>query len=121
MIIKFNNYIVESRMSIDELEILTPDQLGKLLHAEVKKEDPNIKYIKDLLYVGSPINFRDRSNWTALHHAVWHGYGGDRALVKLLVSAGADINARDTGGFTPWDYATLYKIQDRFPELNPNR
>lgn len=51
-----------------------------------------------LLDAGAPIDQRDNSGWTALHHAAYSGYD---KVAALLISRGADINARDFYGQTP--------------------
>ncbi len=111
MITKFNNYIVESRMSIDELEMLNPDQLGELLHAEVQKHPPDVKYIQDLIAVGCPIDYKNSLNWTVLHIACMDD---DIKLVRFLVSLGADVNVGNKKGYTPlhcaWDNLKLFKF-----------
>ncbi len=103
MITKFNNYIVESKKSLDELEMLNPDELGKLLVAEVENNAPNVQYMQDLLDVGCPIDGRDAWSRTALHYAAIGNVNldGKLEIVKFLVSKGADVNARDRNGCTP--------------------
>ncbi len=149
MITKFNNYIVESRKSIDELETLTPDQLGKLLRDVVGMDSSDIKYIQDILDVGCPIDARDTWDRTALHVAAWendiemvefliskgaevnarNNFGwtalhyaaewGHLEIVEFLISKGADIQAKDDDGWTAWDYALAIRVE--VPELNPNK
>jgi ankyrin repeat protein len=52
------------------------------------------------------INRRDELGATALHHAA---FGGHRAVVRLLVEQGADINAGDSQfGATPAGWAIEY-------------
>src|SRR5919107_1372114 len=49
---------------------------------------------------------RDDSGATALHHAAFHAH---RAVVELLLAAGAELNARDaTHGATPAGWAIHY-------------
>ena len=49
------------------------------------------------------VRARDAKGATALHVAAFHGY---RAIVELLLAAGADINARDDSfGATPAGWA----------------
>lgn len=44
------------------------------------------------------VNMRDQFLWTPLHHAA---HAGQLELIRLLVSAGADIDAKALGGATP--------------------
>jgi hypothetical protein len=60
-------------------------------------QEDNIEEVRQLL-PGRNVNLRDeRSGTTALEHAVRNG---NRELAQLLLSAGADVNARNTGGQT---------------------
>ena len=104
------------KLTIDELEILTPDELGWILITEVVKAPPNYQYIQDILDVGGPIDFRTKSGWTALHHAAWWGKIG---AVKFLISKGAEVNARTNDGRTAWDIATDKTRILSHPELEP--
>lgn len=52
------------------------------------------------------VSARDETGATALHYAAFNGH---RAIVELLHSAGADLNARDgTHGATPAGWAIHY-------------
>ncbi len=105
MIIKFNNYIVESGESIDELETLTPDQLGELLIIALRKDSTDVQYIKDLLAVGCPITPIDKDGWTALHYAALHG---KMDIVEILISSGIDVNAKNNAGWGAIHLAANY-------------
>ncbi len=90
-----------TRLTIDELEILTPEQLGKLLCTAVFIYPPDVMYIQDLIAVGCPIDVRDNNDRTALHLA---DLKGNRKVLEFLISVGGDINVRDNGGWTPLHY-----------------
>jgi hypothetical protein len=60
-------------------------------------QEDNLEQVQELL-PGMDVNLRDkRSGTTALEHAVRNG---NREMAQLLLSAGADVNARNTGGQT---------------------
>ncbi|MEP6742776.1 MAG: ankyrin repeat domain-containing protein, partial [bacterium] len=60
-------------------------------------QEDNVQEVQELL-PGRNVNMRDtRSGTTALEHAVRNG---NREMVQLLLSAGADVNIRNTGGQT---------------------
>ncbi len=102
MITNFSSYILESRKSIEDLEMLNPFELEELLFSEVRKYSPDFQYIKDIIAVGCPIDTRDSIGATALHYAALSGH---LKIVKYLVSKGADIEARDDSGNTVWNFA----------------
>ncbi len=101
MITKFTTYIKESRKSIDELEVLTPDQLGKLMFAEIVEDFPDVQYIQDLLDVGCPIDIKDGYDRAPLDLAAQRM---KLEIIKLLISNGADVNARNRDGWTTFHH-----------------
>ncbi len=86
-----------NRLTIDELEMLNPTELGELLLYEVCKDSPDVQYIQDLLDVGCPIDIKNQFSYTAFHYAIGKQHF---ELAKYLLSKGADINARDNWGKT---------------------
>lgn len=58
--------------------------------------------VKSILYHGADVNAKNEAGWTALHHAA---NLDQLETVKMLVKAGANINARDIEGKTPLDIA----------------
>jgi ankyrin repeat protein len=56
-----------------------------------------------LLNHGALVNAQDRSLWTPLHASIYHGNGN--STVKVLVLAGADLEAQDIRGITPLNLA----------------
>ncbi len=104
-----------TRLTIDELEILTSDELGELLIDEVRKVSPSVAYIADILYVGCPINARDTYDDSALHLAAWYDHID---VVQFLISRGADIHMMNDEGMPAWYFAnpTIRRI---CPELEP--
>ncbi len=97
-------------LTIDELEILTPDQLGVLLLAEVHKDSPDVQYIQDILDVGCHIDAKNDDGLTALILAVSNRHYD---LVTSLVFKGAEVNARDNWGWTALHWA----VRRGYPEL----
>lgn len=55
--------------------------------------------VKNLIKNGADVNFADHYGFTALHHAV---LGNNVPLCKLLVELGADLEAADKFGNTPF-------------------
>lgn len=74
-----------------------------------------------MLDAGEPIDKRDDSGCTALHFAADRG---SMEAARLLISAGADINAQDADGQTPMHYACItenrevrYGLHERYGDL----
>jgi hypothetical protein len=67
----------------------------------------NVERVRDLLALDPAIvNVKDNEGATALHYAT---FNADREIVRLLVEAGANINARDDRfGATPTGWAIEY-------------
>lgn len=62
------------------------------------------KILKLLLDMDVPVNTRDIGDRTALHRAA---YRNDISMVNTLLRHGADVNAMDKAGYTPWSEALL--------------
>ncbi len=91
-----------TRLTIDELEMLNPEQLGGLLYLVIGQPYPNFQYIQDILYVGCPIDGRDGAGCTPLHMA---SKLRKLDIMEYLISVGADVNAKDNMGWTAFHKA----------------
>ena len=75
-------------------------------------EDGNIKAIKQHIAAGTDVNAKnDRSTWTPLYYAVLKGR---KEIAELLITEGADVNAKNQDGETPLDYAIH---PENFPDV----
>ncbi len=76
----------------------------------------NITMIKKLLEKGADIEFRDPWGNTPLSNAVFYALDFDNGIeiINLLISYGADINAKNNYGVSP---KSLAKTIAGFPEL----
>ncbi len=86
-----------SRLTIDELEVLTPDELGRLLINVVLQDPPDFQFIQDLIAVGCPIDAKTKFGHTAFQYAVGKKHF---KLAEYLLSNGAEVNARNINGGT---------------------
>lgn len=102
-----------NRKSLDELVLLSPKKLGKMLSDTYSNTPWESEYIKDLLYAGADPNIDndDFYGQTPLHYAIHD----DIEIIILLLEAGADINTRDNLEQTPLHYA----VDSRYtPDMN---
>lgn len=65
--------------------------------------DGDIGKVARLISVGKDVNARDTWGWSALSMC---GYGGHKAIARLLLDHGADLDNIDVDGDTPWSLAT---------------
>lgn len=83
----------------------------------------NVDKVRHLLDAGADVKKRGRNGGTVLHELAWavHFYPQHfapspqekaGALVKLLVTRGGDINARDKDGYTPLQLAIFHNCPD---------
>ncbi len=106
---------MSNKRTIDELEILTPDELVELLISEIREASPDFQYILNIITVGCPIDARDEYGNTPLH---WSAVYGEVESVKFLLSNGADIHIRDiSNGWTPLLSAASSGMLDVFKFL----
>jgi ankyrin repeat protein len=77
-----------------------------LLDAAILKND--VKIAELLIANKANVNHVDKLGYTPLHWAANIDYG-DSVMVKLLLQAGADPNARNKGGLTPVQLAAKFK------------
>jgi len=72
----------------------------------------NIKAVKQYLAAGADVNMNLPSEWTLLHHAADRPRNPRKELVKILIDAGANVNAKNPYGLTPLDHAQSLEEKD---------
>ena len=76
-----------------------------LSHAEINLDIQAFAKVSDV-----DLGASDVQGWTVIHHVVSPmaiGTYDNVLILKLLVDAGADINAKDKAGLAPLDYALI--------------
>jgi len=100
-----NRFSIETTKVVAEFLDTLPYNERYPLHYAIYTLD--MEQVKDLLTEYSTINERDSSYWTPLHIVAMIGNRGDKetrsqvVMMRLLISLGADIDARDMMGRTP--------------------
>lgn len=84
--------------SFDELELMSPKELGRLLLEEILKNKPNRVYIKSLIKAGAWLNITSKISTPLVTLGVIFG---DIDIVKDILEAGADVNMCDDEGWSP--------------------
>jgi ankyrin repeat protein len=93
--------------------LLVAAGLGKKNDFTSLEERQAMGAVKRLIELGANINESTATGWTALHAAAF--IGADN-LIKFLVDEGADINAMNGCGRTPWSLASgenVFGLLDR--------
>lgn len=94
-----------NQYTIEELENLSPNELGSLLLRELLNESTNIKFIKNLIIHGADLHRLDYDNGlSALHYAILN-FRIYSDVARLLLKHGANIDIRGYDGKTPLHYA----------------
>ena len=58
----------------------------------------DIQAVKQHLAAGADVNAKDGNEWTPLHYAAANGH---KEIAELLITKGANVNAKDDDGGTP--------------------
>jgi ankyrin repeat protein len=98
-----------------ELMIIPPNKKTEMIVGEIKGDETNLNLVRDLITLGANLDWRDEEflGMTVLHIAV---FWNNMEAVRILVEAGADVNAQDDDGCTPYDLASLYMRDDELRE-----
>ncbi len=136
-----------TRLTIDDLEILTPDEIGQILYNVIRHRPMDIEYVMDCINFGACLELLNEENRTPIFYAIMNDlfwltdvliqhncninaidYYRQTPLffallrgekyIKLLLNAGADVRISNRYGETAWDIATK-EIREAIPELEP--
>ncbi len=82
-----------------ELMVMFPNKKAEMIMREIRKAEPNLNLVSDLILLGANLEWRDDDNgYAPLHGAV---RSGNVEIVRMLIDAGADVNVQDAEGRTP--------------------
>ena len=94
---------------IYELMMIPPNKKAEMIMDEIRKTEPNLNLVRDLITLGANLDWQNNRGWTALHScANWNR----PEILGLLISAGADVNIRDNYGRTALHYCADYYHPD---------
>jgi ankyrin repeat protein len=102
-IIKLKEEIRRPKVSTDAAEAL-----GVELIENVKTRQPNIDRIKELINLGANVDLKDNQDWTPLMISTSYG---NREVVELLISGGADASIENRFGNTATAYTNNGEIR----------
>ncbi len=90
-----------------ELMILPPNVKAKMIVEEIKKDEPNLNLVSDLIVLGANVDWRDEHNGkrTALH---WAAERGKVDVARILIDAKANLDVQDRWDWTPLNYAAEF-------------
>jgi ankyrin repeat protein len=96
---KYIKLFEEHNYSIYELITMSPYKVHELFAKEIKKEDPDLELIRDILaYTIVDVNGKDSDGWTALIVAA--RMGNEKGVELLLNYPGIDVNIGNRWGTT---------------------
>ena len=80
-----------------ELMITPPNKKAEMLIDEIRKPEPNLNLVGDLILIGANVDWQNNDGWTALHVCA---YKNRPEILRMLIDAGADVNIQDNDGWT---------------------
>lgn len=99
----------KKKFYIGDLNTMSPEEIYDIFFWECNKKTPDLELIKVILDNRLvDINPKNKYNITPLHFAVDKN---SKETAKLLISAGADVNAETGWGKTPLDYARTQEMK----------
>ena len=90
-----------------ELMIIPPNKKAEMIVREIRKDEPNLNLVSDLITLGANLDWQDEDNGnrTPLHWAAWRGRV---EIARMLIDAGANLDIQDDQGQTPLHWAAKY-------------
>ncbi len=109
---------VPERLPVEELELLTPEVMGKMLHETIAEtvstQHLDLPYINLLLFHGACSNYRTKEGHGALESAI----ALERIdLIELLLQKGARVRPRDLDTARDTSIINLVDMLQQFEQL----
>ena len=96
-------------------------EVQQLSERNLTVKNEHIKILEKLLSLGADVNVRDIAGYTPLHHCLqFHGNKTTLKMAKILIKAGAKVDAQNRFGATPLIDATLANRYDFIKFLTKN-
>ena len=91
-----------------------PETLGRVQEFIIKGDVAEIRSMVE----ADPtlVNFYNMFGWTPLHHAVFNGRENAVEICSVLLKAGADPNAKDSEGNTPFHFSVYRLGREKLPD-----
>ena len=91
---------------LGDLNFMSPNEIQELFMRECGKETPDLNLIRVIVENGLvDVDARGFMGMTPLHYVIRNG---NVSIAKCLISAGADVNAKDNDGRSRLYEATLF-------------
>jgi ankyrin repeat protein len=88
-----------------ELMIIPPNKQAEMINHQIRKPIPNMNLVQDLIVLGANLDWQDElsQDRTPLHLAIYSNFS---KIVRMLIDAGADVEAKTNSGMTPLHWAS---------------
>jgi ankyrin repeat protein len=89
-----------------ELMIIPPNKKGEMIIDEIRKPEPNLNLVRDLITLGANVDWQDKENYdqTALHMAARKH---QIEIAMMLIDAGANLDIQDYNDRTALHWAAV--------------
>ena len=88
-----------------ELMIIPPNKKGEMIVEELRKVEPNLNLVNDLIVLGANLDWKDDTDRTALDWCAWKNHP---EIARMLLDAGADVNIQGVFGSTALHMCVSY-------------
>ena len=85
-----------------ELMIIPPNKKAEMIVGEIRKIEPNLNLVSDLIVLGANVDWNDEDGWTPLHMAARNG---SVEIARMLIGAKANLNVQGKWNRTPLHWA----------------